>query len=87
MIATLRWWLVRVPARLIRHGRRLALRLPPGQYLLAEILARLRALPAPPMGGPVELVEVMPVALAGSLLPVPSVSRSSEAGSDRETLT
>jgi len=47
MIATLRWRLIRVPARLIRHGRRLTLRLPPGQYLLAEILARLRALPTP----------------------------------------
>jgi len=47
MIATLRWRLVRVPARLIRHARGLTLRLPPGQHLLAEILARLRALPTP----------------------------------------
>jgi hypothetical protein len=47
MIATLRWRLVRVPARLIRHARGLTLRLPPGQQLLAEILARLRALPTP----------------------------------------
>jgi hypothetical protein len=31
--------------RLIRHARGLTLRLPPGQHLLAEILARLRALP------------------------------------------
>jgi hypothetical protein len=48
MIATLRWRLVRVPGRLVRHARGLTLRLPPGQYLLAEILARLRALPTPP---------------------------------------
>jgi hypothetical protein len=34
-----------VPGRLIRHGRQLILRLPPAQHLLAEILARLRALP------------------------------------------
>jgi hypothetical protein len=47
MIATLRHRLVRIPGRLIRHARGLTLRLPPGQYLLAEILARLRALPAP----------------------------------------
>jgi hypothetical protein len=47
MIATLRWRLVRVPARLIRHARGLTLRLPPGHQLLAEILARLRALPTP----------------------------------------
>ena len=46
MIATLRRWLISVPGRLIRHGRQLILRLPPGQHLLAEILARLRALPA-----------------------------------------
>ena len=47
MIATLRWRLVRVPGRVIRHARGLTLRLPPGQQLLAEILARLRALPTP----------------------------------------
>jgi hypothetical protein len=46
MIATLRWRLIRIPGRLIRHGRQLILRLPPGRHLLAEILARLRALPA-----------------------------------------
>jgi hypothetical protein len=48
MIATLRHRLIRVPARLIRHAGRLLLRLPPGHGLLAEILARLRALPALP---------------------------------------
>jgi hypothetical protein len=48
MIATLRWRLIAVPGRLIRHGRQLILRLPPGCHLLAEILARLRALPALP---------------------------------------
>jgi hypothetical protein len=47
MIATLRWRLIRIPGRLIRHARGLTLRLPPGQHLLAEILARLRALPTP----------------------------------------
>ena len=48
MISTLRRRLVRIPARLIRHARGLTLRLPPGQHLLAEILARIRALPTPP---------------------------------------
>jgi hypothetical protein len=47
MISTLRRRLVRIPARLIRHARGLTLRLPPGHHLLAEILARLRALPTP----------------------------------------
>ena len=47
MIATLRWRLIAVPGRLIRHARHLILRLPPGHYLLPEILARLRELPAP----------------------------------------
>ena len=47
MIATLRWRLIAVPGRLIRHARHLTLRLPPGHSLLPEILARLRDLPAP----------------------------------------
>jgi hypothetical protein len=47
MIATLRWRLVRLPARLVRHARGLTLRLPSGQHLLAAVLARLRALPTP----------------------------------------
>ena len=48
MIATLRWRLIAVPGRLIRHARYLILRLPPGHdSLLPEILARLRDLPAP----------------------------------------
>ncbi len=46
MIATLRWRLIAVPARLIRHAGQLILRLPPRRHLLAEVLARLRALPA-----------------------------------------
>ena len=46
MIATLRWRLIAVPGRLIRHARHLILRLPPGHYLLPEVLARLRQLPA-----------------------------------------
>ena len=47
MIATLRWRLIAVPGRLIRHARHLILRLPPGHSLLPEVLARLRELPAP----------------------------------------
>ena len=47
MIATLRWRLIAIPGRLVRHARHLTLRLPPGHYLLPEVLARLRALPAP----------------------------------------
>jgi Transposase DDE domain group 1 len=47
MIATLRWRLIAVPGRLIRHARHLTLRLPPGHSLLPEVLARLRDLPAP----------------------------------------
>jgi hypothetical protein len=47
MIATLRWRLIAVPGRLVRHARHLTLRLPPGHSLLPEVLARLRDLPAP----------------------------------------
>ena len=47
MIATLRWRLIAVPGRLIRHARHLVLRLPPGHWLLPEVLARLRDLPVP----------------------------------------
>jgi len=47
MIATLRWRLIAVPGRVVRHARHLILRLPPGHGLLPEVLARLRALPAP----------------------------------------
>ena len=47
MIATLRRRLIAVPGRLTRHARTLVLRLPPGHDLLAEVLARLRALPIP----------------------------------------
>jgi hypothetical protein len=45
MIATLRHRLIRIPARLVHHAGALTLRLPPGHHLLAEILARIRALP------------------------------------------
>jgi hypothetical protein len=48
MIETLRWRLIGVPGRLVRHAGQLTLRLPPGDSLLAEVLARLRALPATP---------------------------------------
>jgi DDE family transposase len=47
MIATLRHRLIRVPARLVHHAGALILRLPPGYELLAEVLTRIRALPAP----------------------------------------
>ena len=47
MIATLRWRLIAVPGRLTRHARHLTLRLPPGHWVLPEVLARLRDLPAP----------------------------------------
>ena len=47
MIATLRHRLIRVPARLVHHASALILRLPPGHELLDEVLARIRALPAP----------------------------------------
>jgi hypothetical protein len=46
MIATLRWRLIAVPGRLVRHARHLILRLPPGHGLLPEVLDRLRDLPA-----------------------------------------
>ncbi len=46
-IETLRRRLIAVPGRLVRHAGQLILRLPPGDHLLAEVLARLRALPAP----------------------------------------
>jgi Transposase DDE domain group 1 len=47
MIATLRHRLIRVPARLVHHAGARILRLPPGYELLAEVLTRIRALPAP----------------------------------------
>jgi hypothetical protein len=47
MIATLRWRLITVPGRLVRHARHLILRLSPGHGLLPEVLARLRELPVP----------------------------------------
>lgn len=42
--ARLRHQLLCVPARLVRHSRRLTLRLPPGQHLLPLILTRIREL-------------------------------------------
>ena len=48
MIETLRRRLISIPARLVRHAGQLTLRLPPGHGLLAEVLARLRALPTMP---------------------------------------
>jgi hypothetical protein len=48
MIETLRRRLISIPARLVRDAGQLILRLPPGHGLLAEVLARLRALPAMP---------------------------------------
>jgi hypothetical protein len=46
-IARLRRELFCAPARVVRHARRIELRLPPGPQLLATVLARLRALPIP----------------------------------------
>lgn len=43
----LRHELLCVPARLVHHARTITLRLPPGDHPLAEILSRIRALPAP----------------------------------------
>lgn len=48
MIATLRHRLIRVPARLIFQAGQPILRRPSGRDLLAEVLARLRKLPALP---------------------------------------
>lgn len=47
MIQTLRRRLIATPARLVIHGRTLTLRPDPGHELLAVVLARIRALPAP----------------------------------------
>ena len=47
MIATLRRVLIAVPARLVRHGGQLIMRLAPGADLLPAVLATIRALPAP----------------------------------------
>jgi hypothetical protein len=44
-LGTLRHRLLNVPARLVRHAGQVTLRLPPGQHLLAQVLARLRRLP------------------------------------------
>ena len=46
-IATLRRRLLHIPGRITSHAREHLLRLQPGQHLLAAVLARLRALPAP----------------------------------------
>jgi len=47
MIATLRRALIATPARLVRHGGQLIMRLAPGADLLPGVLATIRALPAP----------------------------------------
>ena len=44
--ARLRHELLCVPARLVRHGRQLTLRLPPGNHLLPAVLTRIRELNA-----------------------------------------
>ena len=49
MIETLQHRVIRVPGRLIHHAGALVLRLPHGDHLLAEVLARLRALLARPL--------------------------------------
>lgn len=45
-LSTLRHRLLNVAARLVHHGGQSILRLPPGQQLLAQVLSRLRKLPA-----------------------------------------
>ena len=45
-LGRLRRELICIPGRVTRHARRTILRLPPGTTLLAEVLARLRKLPA-----------------------------------------
>ena len=52
MIATLRRRLIAVPARLVSHGGQLIMRLAPGPCLLPQVLAAIRALPAPPASPP-----------------------------------
>jgi len=48
MIETPRWRLIGIPGRVTRHAHQTILRLAPGRDgLLAEILARIRALPVP----------------------------------------
>jgi Transposase DDE domain group 1 len=44
-LGTLRHRLLNIPARLVHHAGQTVLRLPPGQHLLAAVLARLRRLP------------------------------------------
>jgi len=46
MIETLRGQIIAVPGRLTNHAGQPVLRLPPGRQLLAEVLSRLRKLPA-----------------------------------------
>jgi hypothetical protein len=45
-LTRLRRELICIPGRVTHHARRTQLRLPPGANILAEVLARLRALPA-----------------------------------------
>ncbi|GAB2761687.1 IS1380-like element IS1677 family transposase [Nocardioides pakistanensis] len=45
-LGRLRRELICIPGRVIRHARRITLRLPPGPNLLAETLARIRLIPA-----------------------------------------
>lgn len=45
-LTRLRRELICIPGRVIRHARQIIVRLPPGFTILAEVLARLRALPA-----------------------------------------
>jgi Transposase DDE domain group 1 len=44
-LGTLRHRLLNIPARLVHHAGQVILRLPPGQHLLAQVLAQLRCLP------------------------------------------
>jgi Transposase DDE domain group 1 len=78
-IAILRWRLIAIPGRLIRHGRQLILRLPPGNRLLAEVLARLRA-PAPPSVRPCASGDVRGRARPGDPDPDPRRQLTARAG-------
>jgi hypothetical protein len=44
-LSTLRHRLLMVPARLVHHAGQITLRLPPGQHMLAQVLARVRRQP------------------------------------------
>ena len=68
MIATLRRRLIAMPARLVSHGGQLIMRLAPGPCLLPQVLAAIRALPAP-AGSPASRHHPRPHAATGTPSP------------------